>query len=381
MKTLPTLFSRTSTGAIQTWQMIVDDNKYYTITGQQDGKKIENEPTVCEGKNIGKKNETSPSEQAYSEAQSKWDKKLKTGYTTDVNKIDDCTAYVEPMLAKNFEDRLDKIDWTEGVFVQNKYNGARCVATFENNKVVLKTRKGEEYISIPHISKDLENFFLEYPSAVLDGELFSYEYRQKLNELMSLVRKSKNITPEDLKKSEEMVRFHIYDGYRVGTATESCVKYSVRKKAIDELLPKYSKYYRKVETELAHSLDEVRAIFNNYVDDGQEGVIVRIPHSPYEHKRSSFLLKWKPLEDDEAVIVDILEGSGNWAGTGKIITLKWKDKTFNATFKGTMEEGAKFLKDKKNWIGREVKFQYNGLTGLSVPNYARVDIANCDPRK
>ena len=104
MKTLPTLFSRTSTGAIQTWQMIVDDNKYYSITGQQDGKKIENEPTVCEGKNIGKKNETSPSEQAYSEAQAKWDKKSKTGYTTDVKKIDECTSYVEPMLAKSFED-------------------------------------------------------------------------------------------------------------------------------------------------------------------------------------------------------------------------------------------------------------------------------------
>lgn len=381
MKSLPTLFSRTSTGAIQEWQMIVESNTYYTITGQQNGKKIQNEPTVCEGKNIGKKNETSPSEQAYVEAHSKWAKKMKTGCTPDVKMIDVCTAYVEPMLAKNFKDRLDSIDWHEGIFVQNKYNGARCVATFENSRVVLKTRKGEEYISIPHINKDLENFFTEYPSAVLDGELFSHEYRQKLNELMSIVRKSKHITPEDLKKSEEMVCYHIYDGYRFGPATESCVKYSVRKKAIDELLPKYSKYYRKVETELAYSLDEVRAIFNKYVDDGQEGVIVRVPSAPYEHKRSSFLLKWKPLEDDEAIIVDILEGSGNWSGTGKVITLKWKDKTFNATFKGTMEEGAKFLKEKKDWIGKEVKFQYNGITGLNTPNYARVDIQNCDPCK
>lgn len=381
MKKLPILYSRTATGAIQEWQIVVDGNSYYVTAGQQNGKQVTSEPTICEGKNIGRANETTPSEQAYSEAEAKWEKKLKTGYTTDIKKIDECVAYIEPMLAKNFEDRLDKIDWNEGVFVQNKYNGARCVATYENGRVVLKTRKGEEYISVPHINKDLEKFFADYPSAVLDGELFSYEYRQKLNELMSIVRKTKKITTEDLQKSEEMVCYYIYDCYNIGPATDVCVKYSSRKKRLDELLPKYSKYYRKVETELAHSLDEVRAIFNKYVDDGQEGVIVRVPHSPYEHKRSSFLLKWKPLEDDEAVIVDILEGSGNWAGTGKIITLKWKDKTFNATFKGTMEEGAKFLKDKKNWIGKEVKFQYNGLTGLSVPNYARVDISNCDPRK
>ena len=381
MKYLPTLFSRTSTGAIQEWRIVVDGSSYYVIAGQQNGKQVTSEPTICEAKNVGRANATTPSEQALSEAQAKWDKKVKLGYTTDVTKIDSSTSFVEVMLAKNFEDRIDKIDWNEGVFVQNKYNGARCVATYENGRVVLKTRKGEEYISVPHINKDLEKFFADYPSAVLDGELFSYEYRQKLNELMSIVRKTKKITTEDLQKSEEMVCYYIYDCYNIGPATDVCVKYSSRKKRLDELLPKYSKYYRKVETELAHSLDEVRAIFNKYVDDGQEGVIVRVPHSPYEHKRSSFLLKWKPLEDDEAVIVDILEGSGNWAGTGKIITLKWKDKTFNATFKGTMEEGAKFLKDKKHWIGKEVKFQYNGLTGLSVPNYARVDIANCDPRK
>ncbi len=381
MKSFPTLYSRTSTGAIQTWQIIVEGDQFYVIAGQQDGKKVTSEPTVCEAKNVGRANATTPQEQALSEAQSKWDKKIKLGYTTDVTKIDSSISFVEPMLAKNFEDRLDKIDWNEGVFVQNKYNGARCVATYENGRVVLKTRKGEEYISVSHINKDLEKFFADYPSAVLDGELFSYEYRQKLNELMSIVRKTKKITPDDLQKSEEMVCYYIYDCYNIGPATDVCVKYSSRKKRLDELLPKYSKYYRKVETELAHSLDEVRAIFNKYVDDGQEGVIVRVPHSPYEHKRSSFLLKWKPLEDSEAVIVDIQEGSGNWSGTGKIITLKWNDKIFNATFKGTMEEGAKFLKDKKNWIGKEVKFQYNGLTGLSVPNYARVDISNCDPRK
>lgn len=375
------MFSRTSTGATQQWSVIVEGNTFYVIAGQLNGKLVTSEPTVCEGKNIGRANQTTPKEQALSEAQSKWEKKLKTGYTENINKIDECTDYVEPMLAKNFEDRLDKINWDEGVFVQNKYNGARCVATYDGQRVRLTTRKGEEYLSVGHISKDLEKFFEDYPDAVLDGELFSYEHRQKLNELMSVIRKTKKITEDDLKKSEEMVRFHIYDGYRVGPTTESFVKYSVRKKVIDELLPKYSKYYRKVETELAHSLDEVRAIFNKYVDDGQEGVIVRVPSAPYEHKRSSSLLKWKPLEDDEAVIVDILEGSGNWSGTGKIITLKWKDKTFNATFKGTMEEGAKFLKEKKNWIGTEVKFQYNGITGLHTPNYARLDIRNCDPRK
>ena len=40
-------------------------------------------PTICKGKNIGRSNETSPEQQAEAEAQAKWDKKRKDGYTQD----------------------------------------------------------------------------------------------------------------------------------------------------------------------------------------------------------------------------------------------------------------------------------------------------------
>jgi ATP-dependent DNA ligase len=377
MKTLPTLFSRTSTGAIQTWQMIVDGNKYYSITGQQDGKKIENEPTVCEGKNIGKKNETSPSEQALSEAQAKWDKKSKTGYTTDISKIDECTAYVEVMLAKSFDDYRDKMDWSVGLIVQTKFNGSRCVATYENGRVVLKSRRGEEWKNAQHINKDLEAFFQKYPTAVLDGELYSYEYRQKLNELMKLVRKTKNISDSDVKKSEEMVRYYIYDGYHIGPATDPCNKYTVRKKQIDEILPKYSKYYRKVHDTVVYSQEELDKVYNTYLDDGEEGAIIRVPYSPYQHKRSSDLLKYKPLEDSEAVITSVMEGDGNWSGVAKTVTLDWNGIVFDATLKGTYEQCAEVLKNKKDYLSKEVTFLFNGKTGLGKPNYPRVDLNNC----
>jgi DNA ligase-1 len=71
MKSLPTLFSRTSTGAIQQWTVQIDGNKFRVESGQQDGKKVLSEWTTCLGKNIGRANETSPAEQATSEAQSK----------------------------------------------------------------------------------------------------------------------------------------------------------------------------------------------------------------------------------------------------------------------------------------------------------------------
>jgi DNA ligase-1 len=379
MKSLPTLFSRTSTGAVQQWTVQIDGNKFRVESGQTDGKKVLSEWTVCEPKNIGRANATTANEQAIGEAQAKWDKKVKLGYTTDVTKIDSSTSFVEPMLAKDYDDYMNKMDWDEGVFVQNKYNGVRCVATLEGGEVVLKSRKGEKWVSVPHINKDLEKFFDKYPEAVLDGELYNYDLRQKLNELTSIVRKTKasHITPELLKKSEEMVRFYVYDGYDFGPATDVCVKYSNRKKRIDELLPQYSKYYRKVDTTLVHSQKELDELYNKFLDDGEEGAIVRIPSSPYENKRSKYLLKYKPEDDAEATIVDIIEGTGNWSGTAKTCTLEWNGKKFDATFKGTYEQGVDRLKNKKNWIGKEVTFLYTGLTGLGVPNYARIDPDNC----
>lgn len=383
IKPFPTLYSRTSLGAVQSWEIEVADDSFRVISGQVDGQKVVSEWNKCQPKNIGRANETTAEVQALLEAEAKWTKKKKTGYNEDVDKIDSCKTYVQPMLAKNLVDRLDKINWKKGVIVENKFNGARSIATWDDNleRVILTSRKGEEWVSCPHINKDLIPFFLKYPNAVLDGELFNEELREKLNELMKLVRKTKNISAEDLKKSEEIVYFYVYDGFGMENALEEEAPYNARKAWIDENLPKYSKTYRHVKAELVYSMEEVDQIFGKYVEDGHEGVIVRVPDSPYERKRSSNLLKYKPLDDDEGIITDIAEGSGNWAGTGKIITLSWNGRQFNATFKGTWEQATKFLKEKDKWVGKEVKFQFNGLTGLGVPNYARVDIDNCTAEK
>ena len=375
-ESFPTLYSRTSTGALQQWTITVEGNKFRVEAGQVDGKKVLSEWTVCQPKNVGRANETTGAEQAMSEAVAKMDKKLKTGYTKDPKKVDTCTSYVEPMLAKNFDDYIDKINFAAGVMVQNKYNGVRCVATLEGGEVVLKSRKGERWVSVPHINKDLEKFFDKHPDAVLDGELYNYDLRQKLNELSKLVRKSKNVTATDLKKSEEMVRFYVYDGFEFDGLGEDA-PYDVRKEWIDKNLPKYSKYYRLVKTFYVTSMKEVDKIYEGFLADGEEGAIIRVPKSGYECKRSKNLLKYKPEDDDEAVIVKLMEGTGNWSGTAKTCTLKWKGKTFDATFKGSFEQGVERLKNKGDWEGKTVTFLFTGLTGLGIPNYARIDPDNC----
>ena len=194
------IYTKDSTGKTRLWWMDQLDNKYRTNSGVLDGNIVTSEWTEAKPKNVGKVNETSGEEQASLEIEAKYKKQLKTGYHEDIRRIDEI-QYVEPMLAKKYSEYKTK----HGLF----------------------TRKGEKYLSVPHIEKALEKFFAAFPDAVLDGELYNYDKRQKLNELMSLVRKTKNISKEDLKKSEEIVEYVLYDGYNIGGQDHTTIQYQI----------------------------------------------------------------------------------------------------------------------------------------------------------
>lgn len=375
-----TLYARNKNGSVQEWTVEVEGKKFRTIVGQVNGQLITSEWTVCLGKNTGKKNETSPEQQATAEAEAKFEKKLKEGYYE--NKADiDKPKYFEVMLAKEFSKYKAKLDWKKGVGVQIKYNGGRVVATKEG----LFSRKGERYCSIPHIEKALQPFFEKNPDAILDGEGFNYELREELNEIMKLLRKTVHITPEDLEASEQKIRFYIYDGFGFGGAKQTD-EYLVRKQAIDIA---FRDWYKKgdivheVPTHVVYSEKELEELYKTFLKDNQEGAIIRVFGVGYENGRSKLLLKYKPVDDDEFEVISVNEGVGKFANRASTLTCrllkgKFKDgtNTFEATFKGTAKEAVECWKEKEKYIGLKVTIYFNGYTGFGKPNYPRFDYNN-----
>jgi DNA ligase-1 len=375
--TYETLYTQDTLGNTRIWYMVQNGSKYRTVSGLIDGEKVQSDWSTADGKNIGKKNETSASEQAKLEILAKYKKQLKTGYHNDIKNIEKGTAYVEPMLAQPLHKLSKQPDFTNEKWgMQCKFNGNRCIATKDG----LFTRKGEAYKSVPHIENALKPLFKEYPNAVLDGELFNNDLRQQLNEISKLIRKTKHIDPSDLTESEKKVKFYIYDGYNFGEKSDILdeqTPYIDRKMWIDIVVIPISKYFVEVDTKIVKSNDHMNELFQNLLNDQQEGGILRKMDAPYEHKRSKNLVKVKSEDDDEATILDITDGDGNWKGAATNVTLKWKNVTFDAVFKGSYETRAEILKNKKNWIDKDVTFLYMGLTGLGTPNYGRVDPDNC----
>lgn len=345
---------------------------YRSTSGQLDGAKTVSGWTTAKPKNVGKSNETSPTEQAALEIQSKYDKKLRMGYFSSIEDIG-TFQYVEPMLAKIYADYAHKIDFaTEKWGAQVKFNGNRCIITKHGSF----TRTGKRFMNNQHIEESLASFFQLQPLAVLDGELANFELRQRLNELNELIRLTVNITPEYRRKSKEIVKFYLYDGYNFESYGAE-IPYNTRKHWIDQnIIGKYD-YVKEVITYPIKDADSLDKLYEGFVQNGEEGAIIRKLDEGYLNKRTKFLLKLKPEDDDDGDIIAVHEGEGDWRGMAAKATIKWKGKEFNATFKGTAAQKIQILKEQKKWLGKRVEFLYNGLTGLGTPNFARIDIDNC----
>ena len=366
---LPLIFKRTQTGAIQEWLITIEGNSFFTTEGQTNGKKTISKPTIVKGKNIGRSNETTACEQALKQAKSKWTKKIETGYTEDIKKIDIALTYFSPMLAHKYNNYKTKIKFP--VLVSAKIDGARVIAT----KNGLYTRNGKEYLSCPHINKLLKPLFKVHPTWVIDGEVYSHD--NNFEKIMSLVKKKKP-KEEDLKASEEMVKLWVFDGVIDDKKCEFKNRFNMIKNEITNLIPDYEKHIVFVENKIANNHEEVVKAHDKYVEQGYEGVMIRIVDSPYECKRSKNLLKLKSFQDDEFEILEIIEGiRGRSNMAGKIKVKDKQGNIFGAGIKGGEEYYKELLKNKDKLVGKLATVRYQELSKDGIPRFPVV--VNIDP--
>lgn len=347
---LPTLYSRTSTGAVQTWTVEIKGDSYRTIHGQLDGKLQTTEWTKCIATNEGRANERTPQDQAVFEAEAMWKKKNDTGYHLSVAKIDE-QAYVEPMLAKKWEDRKDKVSFP--VYCQPKLDGMRAIIT----KNGAKTRNGKEWKTIPHILNALKPIFDKYPDIIFDGELYNHEYKDDFNKMSSLIKKAKP-TAADLAESAEKVQFWCYD------IADDKRRFSERSKLIESLLVEFncSKSIVEVPAYVCKDLKTLDEWYGSFLENGYEGQMVRVD-KPYEFKRSANLLKRKEFQDSEYTILEIVEGVGNRQGmAGAMVFENELGHRFNSNIKGTREYLKELWDNKEEYIGKEATVRYFNLT-------------------
>jgi DNA ligase-1 len=354
---LPTLYSRTSTGATQTWTIEIDGGRYRTEYGQIDGKKTTTEWMVAESTNVGRANQRDINAQAEFEAKAIWKKKSEAGYYENIKDIDR-PAFIEPMLAQKYEDRKDEIEWP--VWTQPKLDGIRCIATAKG----LFSRAGKQFKSVPHVSVALQDFFKENPDAMLDGELYCDKLANDFNKITSLVKKTKP-SIKDLEESEKTIQYHIYDIVDTSKAFPERSHW-LESRIVTTLV------IRLVMTARVESIEQLDRLYEGFLAAGYEGQMVRT-NGCYEQKRSKTLLKRKEFQDAEYEIIEICEGTGNRTGMAGFAILKNNDGSeFKSNIKGSHDFLTELLTHKTKLVGEKATVQFFNLTPGGVPRFPYV---------
>jgi len=384
-KKLQTLYKIDTKGKLREWTMHIDGASFYAVKGLVDGKKTTDKATTTIAKNVGRSNETTPEEQAELQAQAKFQKKLDSGYALD--EIDaQKKKFYEPMLAHNFKDRQDELVGKYPVFSQPKLDGIRCIVRKEGDTLIGRTRNGKEIECIPHILKSLNGFFLAYPKAILDGELYNHDLRDNFNKITSLVRKQKPIKSdkmtdkafdkkvaeykERVSEAEDTIQYHVYDAPRINDTINEKQSFDHR---MDELKAHLTqnKHIVLVETLEVYSKGNLDDLYGQYLEQGYEGQMVRKSLSSYENKRSTSLLKRKEFVDAEYRVVDIDVGNGNRSGTAKhlVCYCETTKKTFNSNIKGSFDYLKEIYDNRKDYIGKLATIKFFQLTPDGIPRF------------
>ena len=352
---LPTLYKISNTDATQTWSIHTEDNVIVTRWGQLDGAIQETRDVVAEGKNLGKKNATTPAQQAAAEAASRHQKKLKKGYVTTreaatAGEVDAViTGGVAPMLADRFDKQEKAVVFP--CYSQPKLDGHRCLAVVDaTGKCTLWSRTRKPITSMRHIVQAIEA--LGARDVTFDGELYNHEWKDRFEELTSMIRS----TAEKLGVAD-IVEYHVYD------VVQPDVTFSRRAAYLDDTLASASAVIVQVETLFIRDRAELMASYERFLDEGYEGAMVRNAAGKYTiDQRSKDLQKIKTMLDDEFLVFGVKEGRGKLAGHAIFQCRTHGGIEFDAKLKGPTAKLKTYFDHPETAIGRRLTVQYQGFT-------------------
>ncbi len=363
------LYSRGSKGEIRTWWMETKGQFYRTHSGILDGQIVVSEWKEAVGKNIGKANETLPRHQALSEVESRYKKQLKSGYFKDIKDID-VVQFFQPQLAQDYKKRGKK-KLPEKMACQPKLDGMRNCG----QAIGSYSRTGEKFFTAPHIEAILAPIFEKYPDEKItfDGEFYNHEYKADFDSLSSAIRKQKP-TQDEMEQSIEVIEYHIYD-IHFGNRPDMpfTERYTLLRSLFEEFGLVDNPKVRLVETTFCTTEAELDKKYEEYLEAGYEGQMIRDANSAYENKRTWSLMKRKEFYDGEWVLIRIEEGRGNWAGKARKGYFLHTDGTeFKADIVGTRARCQYILENQDEFLGKPTTIVYQQLTPRGVPRFGKV---------
>jgi DNA ligase-1 len=203
--------------------------------------------------------------------------------------------------------------------LQRKLDGVRAITIVENGQAFMYSRNGKPFLNFHHIENQLSNIahhvskrlgFLN--KFVIDGEVMSEDFQK----LMKQAHRK-----YDAEAGDSV--YHIFDIMPWNSFVDGkCNTAQFQRTADIELVRSLFEPLQNVEIEpfLTVDLDtsEGKDIMHRYADDcvadGYEGIMIKDMSAPYQCKRTTHWLKWKPSITVDLTVIDLEEGTGRNKG-------------------------------------------------------------------
>jgi DNA polymerase/3'-5' exonuclease PolX len=282
-------------------------------------------------------------------------------------------AELKFMLAKEFiKGKHDVDNW----FISEKFDGYRACYSPKDNHFYSRQNKP---FNAP------EWYLKAMPPKLVDGEL--WVGRNRFQE-MGTVRKKTPIDEEWLN-----ITFQVYDmPDHPGTFEE-------RLKELDKIVRLTRIRWKKICKTLPYpmntipcplvlakqirvqDLEHLDRVYKDILKEEGEGIMLKDPVSPYEGKRSNYLLKYKPSFDEEAIVVDHKMGEGKYKGLlGALIckplinheTYSSINETQDHEFSiSGMDDSIRNSYKTTHPIGTIISYEHSGKTDKGKPRFGR----------
>ena len=197
-------------------------------------------------------------------------------------------------------------------------------------------------------------FIAKLPAQSLDGELWLS--RGKFEILSGYVRKAEPVDEEWRQIS-----------YLVFELPGAAGSFEDRYRQIQAVI-KQANWPQLVAVEQYRVADRaaLKRKFDAVIKSGGEGLMLHLADAPYVTGRSDVLLKLKPLDDTEAIVVEHIAGKGKFTGMLGALRVEMPDGKRFAIGSGFSDA----VRANPPPVGSMITYTYRGLTRTGVPRFA-----------
>jgi DNA ligase-1 len=199
--------------------------------------------------------------------------------------------------------------------IEVKLDGVRVITiVYPDGRVDQFSRNGKELVNFPHLKEQLAQVASGFTEPmVLDGEVMSTSFQ----DLMKQVHRKDNVNAKDallyLFDAVPLVNFEKGKCNTPQSARSQWLKDWYNGNV--EALPNFRTLAQElVDLDTEAGQKRFRAINQQAIDGGYEGIMIKEINAPYECKRSVAWLKLKPFIEVSLSVIGVEEGTGKNVG-------------------------------------------------------------------